>query len=63
MKQQLKNAWVNTRSFIYTGLTLGGVLVVFLGSVVILPIVIGLVVAVLVFYICKAAIYENEEDN
>ena len=64
----MKELWINTRSFIYTGLTLGGVLIIFLGSVVILPIIIGIVVALVIFYMCKAYInekaeYEREKDN
>ena len=62
MKDHLKSLWLNARSMIYAGLTLGGVLVVLLGSVLLLPILLVLVVGFVVFIAYKMALYEREDN-
>ena len=62
MKDRLKTLWLNARSLIYAGLTLGGVLVVLLGSVLLLPILLVLVVGFVVFIAYKMALYEREDN-
>jgi len=62
MKDHLKSLWLNARSMIYAGLTLGGVLIVLLGSVLLLPILLVLVVGFVVFIAYKMALYEREDD-
>jgi len=64
----MNNLWMNTRSFIYTGLALIGGVLIFLGSVVIIPIIIGVIVALVIFYMFKTymaekAEYERDNDN
>jgi hypothetical protein len=63
MKDRLKTLWLNARSLLYAGLTLGGLLIVLLGSIVLLPLLLILVVGFVVFIAYKISIYENEEDN
>ena len=43
MKDHLKSLWLNARSLIYAGLTLGGILVVLLGSILLLPLILILI--------------------
>ena len=62
MKDNLKSLWANTRSMIYAGLTLGGILIVLMGSVVLLPLVILLVVGTVIFIAYRVSI-EEDEDN
>jgi len=63
MKDRLKTLWLNTRSLIYAGLTLGGLLIILLGSVILLPLLLILVVGFVMFIGYKISIYEREEDN
>ena len=62
MKDHLKSLWLNTRSMLYAGLTLGGILIVLLGSILLLPILLVLVVGFVVFIAYKMALYEREDD-
>ena len=64
----MKEFWMNTRSFIYTGLALIGGVFIFLGSVVIIPVIIGIIVTLVIFYMFKTymaekAEYERDNDN
>jgi len=63
MKDRLKTLWLNTRSLIYAGLTLGGLLIILLGSIILLPLLLILVVGFVMFIGYKISIYEREEDN
>ena len=63
IKDRLKILWLNARSLIYAGLTLGGLLIVLLGSIILLPLLLILAVGFVVFIAYKISIYENEEDN
>ena len=62
MKDNLNSLWANTRSIIYAGLTLGGVLIILMGSVVLLPLIIILVVGVVFFIAYRISIEENENN-
>ena len=55
-----KTLWVNTRSLIYTSLTIGGVLVVLLSSLLLLPVVIILVLGGVIFMAYKISINDYE---
>ena len=57
----MNNLWINTRSFVYTGVALIGGVLIFLGSVVILPVIIGVIVALIVFYMFKSYMAEKAE--
>jgi len=63
MKYYLKGFWLNIRSLVYSGLTLGGILIVVLGSIVLLPVVLVIIVGAIVFFIYKLGMYDNEEDT
>ena len=56
----LKTLWVNTRSLIYTSLTVGGVLVVLLSSVLLLPVVIIIILGGVIFMAYKISISDYE---
>tara|TARA_R110002020_G_scaffold283597_1_gene499276 strand:- start:189 stop:416 length:228 start_codon:yes stop_codon:yes gene_type:complete len=62
MKDHLKSLWVNARSLIYAGLTLGGILVVLLGSILLLPLVLILIVGGILFFIYKLGVYNDTEN-
>tara|TARA_B100000745_G_scaffold291965_1_gene232354 strand:- start:79 stop:306 length:228 start_codon:yes stop_codon:yes gene_type:complete len=62
MKDHLKSLWVNARSLIYAGLTLGGILVVLLGSILLLPLVLILIVGGILFFTYKLGIYNDKEN-
>ena len=61
IKDHLKELWVNARSLVYAGLTLGGILLVVLGSVLLLPIVLIIVVGAIAFFAYRLSIYDNED--
>jgi|TARA_B100000809_G_C14821477_1_gene417575 hypothetical protein len=56
----LRILWVNTRSLIYTSLTVGGILVVLLSSLLLLPVVIIIVLAGAIFMAYKIMISDYE---
>ena len=62
MKDHLKSLWLNARSLIYAGLTLGGILVILLGSILLLPIVLILIVGGILFFVYKLGIYNDKEN-
>jgi len=62
MKDHLKSLWLNAQSLIYAGLTLGGILVVLLGSILLLPLVLILIVGVILFFTYKLGIYDDKEN-
>jgi hypothetical protein len=62
MKDHLKSVWVNARSLIYAGLTLGGILVVLLGSILLLPLILILIVGGILFFIYKLGVYNDTEN-
>lgn len=62
MKDHLKSLWLNARSLIYAGLTLGGILVVLLGSILLLPLVLILIVGAILFFTYKLGIYDDKEN-
>jgi hypothetical protein len=60
MKDNFTSLWANTRSMVYAGLTLGGILIVLMGSVILLPLLIILVVGVVIFIAYRLIIDESE---
>ena len=56
----LKTLWVNTRSLVYTSLTVGGILIVLLSSLLLLPVVMIIVLAGAIFMAYKIAINDYE---
>ncbi len=62
MKDHLKSLWLNARSLIYAGLTLGGILVVLLGSILLLPLILILIVGGILFFVYKLGIYNDKEN-
>jgi hypothetical protein len=62
MKDHLNSLWLNARSLIYAGLTLGGILVILLGSILLLPLVLILIVGGILFFTYKLGIYDDKEN-
>ena len=62
MKDNLTSLWANMRSMVYAGLTLGGILIILMGTVIILPLLIILVVGAVIFVAYRLIIDENENN-
>ena len=65
MKNILKKMWVNCQSAGYTALTLIGIIIVLIGSILALPVVLVFVVGVIIFIAYKIGMATDdiEEEN
>ena len=65
MKNTLKKMWVNCQSAGYTALTLIGIIIVLIGSILALPVVLVFVVGAIIFIAYKIGMAADdvEEEN
>jgi len=63
MKNKLKQIWINCQSAGYTVLTLVAVVLIVLGSILMLPVVLVLIVGAVVFIAYKVGMTEDIDIN